>query len=222
MAEFQPMVAIDAITAELIQTGSGQIFDESDTAGVVPLTVTDLSGVAWPGGEVPVVRGQVVGFDTGADGPSRVLWKSGSNTVFVWSPSAMEAAAAEVAAAAVSSSSAASAAAAAAADAADAAQQAAAAERTAAEVAYEPEGQIDATTVQEAVQQAAALGGGSGTSDVMTVIYRTGLYPSLPDTKPAGITLVRFYGPVQPTGLPAWVGVGPTQVPSVYEYVATS
>lgn len=90
-------------------------------------------------------------------------------------------------------------------------------------IRFTPGGGITAEDLQTAVLQAAAMGGGgSGTSEVMVVTYRSGAYPSLPSTKPTGVKLVQFLGPVQPTGLPSWIGLGASQVPSQYSPVATS
>lgn len=87
---------------------------------------------------------------------------------------------------------------------------------------------ITATTVKAAIEQAAATGGGggggTGTSSVLVVKFASGQYPALPATKPAGVTLILFKGPVQPTtgnvsgGIPAYVGDGSTQIMADYEY----
>ena len=107
MAIFEPMVAIDRLTGALVLSGSGVIYAEEDTARTTPLVVTDPSGVAYPGGLVPVAGGKVASFDTGPEGPARALWASDDNEVFVWSPSALEASAGAAADAAATSASAA-------------------------------------------------------------------------------------------------------------------
>lgn len=92
---------------------------------------------------------------------------------------------------------------------------------TATEVTVTPSTNLPQTTVQAALEDVAARAG-AGTSGVMVVTYRSGSYPTLPTTKPAGVQLVQFIGPVQATGLPSWIGTGSTQVPSIYDVVATS
>ena len=89
------------------------------------------------------------------------------------------------------------------------------------EVTVTPTTDLPQTNVQAALNDLATRAG-SGASNIMVVVYRSGAYPALPSTKPAGVSLVLFKGPVQPTGLPSWIGVGPTQVLSEYEIAATS
>lgn len=48
--------------------------------------------------------------------------------------------------------------------------------------------------------------GGTGASDVLTVLYSSGAYPSQPATAPAGIKVRQFLGPVPYEG-PTWTGV---------------
>jgi hypothetical protein len=100
MAVFHPTVALDSITGELVVAGAGTIHATTDVTGVTPLPVTDMSGVSWSGDQVPVHGGLVAAFDTGEEGPTRVLWISGGHVITLWSPEAMEVAAATSAAAA--------------------------------------------------------------------------------------------------------------------------
>lgn len=84
---------------------------------------------------------------------------------------------------------------------------------------------LTALNVQQALEQllaAIGTGGGGSGSGLLIYTFRSGAYPSLPTTKPANIQRVLFQGPVPPTGLPSWMGLGSTQIPSVYEYVATT
>lgn len=64
----------------------------------------------------------------------------------------------------------------------------------------------------------AANGGGSGGGSIMAWIYRSGAYPALPSTKPAGVLLIEARGPVAPSSVPSWVGNGADQVPLDYAY----
>lgn len=65
---------------------------------------------------------------------------------------------------------------------------------------------------------AASGGAGSGGGSVMAWIYRSGAYPSLPSSKPAGLLLIEARGPVAPSAVPSWVGNGADQVPLDYAY----
>lgn len=67
-------------------------------------------------------------------------------------------------------------------------------------------------------ERIAASGGGGGGGSILPWIYRSGAYPTLPATAPAGVMLVTARGPVAPSVLPSWVGNGPTQVPADYVY----
>jgi len=61
-------------------------------------------------------------------------------------------------------------------------------------------------------------------SELLVVKYSGGQYPALPASKPAGVSLVLFKGPVQPTsvnvlgGIPAYIGDGASQIMADYEY----
>ncbi|WP_100813000.1 hypothetical protein [Microbacterium lacus] len=96
-------------------------------------------------------------------------------------------------------------------------------------VAFTPVDNLTATDVQEAIRQAAQTGGGTGTggaSEVKVVRFASGQYPALPATKPFGVSLVLFKGPVQPTtanvsgGIPTYLGDGANQIMADYEYRA--
>jgi hypothetical protein len=93
------------------------------------------------------------------------------------------------------------------------------------EVTFAPTTAIPDTNVQAAIERAATMGGGgSGAAGLLVVKYASGAYPALPATKPSGVQLVIFKGPVQPTsgnvasGIPSWVGDGATQIMADYEY----
>lgn len=64
----------------------------------------------------------------------------------------------------------------------------------------------------------------SGSSELLVIKYASGQYPALPATKPAGVTLILFKGPLQPTslnvvgGLPSYLGDGANQIMADYEY----
>lgn len=61
-------------------------------------------------------------------------------------------------------------------------------------------------------------GGSGGTSSTMLHRYTGSGYPTLPSSKPAGVSIVDAIGPTYPTSLPSWVGFGPTQIPLRYSY----
>jgi hypothetical protein len=90
---------------------------------------------------------------------------------------------------------------------------------TASSLTFVPSGSITATDVQTAIQQAAATGGGTGTSAVYVWRYSAGGWPTLAATKPAGVLEVRALGPSYPTSIPTWVGLGAAQVPMSYSKV---
>ena len=68
-------------------------------------------------------------------------------------------------------------------------------------------------------ERIALNGGGTGGGSVYAWRYVSGAYPTLPSTKPAGVVIVAAVGPLAPSVLPSWIGNGPTQVPSTYDYV---
>src|SRR5690606_29858572 len=76
--------------------------------------------------------------------------------------------------------------------------------------------QAQAASIADA--RIAASGGGSGGGSIMAWIYRSGGYPALPSTKPAGVLLIEARGPVAPSSVPSWVGNGADQVPLDYAY----
>lgn len=59
-----------------------------------------------------------------------------------------------------------------------------------------------------------------GASNIRIIKYAAGAYPALPGTKPTGVDLFIFKGPVQPTGMPSYIGDGPSQIMADYEYRA--
>lgn len=85
-------------------------------------------------------------------------------------------------------------------------------------------GGLTSTTVEGALLELKASGGGSGTANTLYVKYSSGAYPALPASKPAGVDFIIYLGPVQPTnanvsgGIPAYQGDGPTQIPGEYKY----
>lgn len=93
-------------------------------------------------------------------------------------------------------------------------------------VTFTPTGTITANNVQDAIIQAALTGGGTSTNPttLLVVKYASGGYPAMPAAKPAGVSLILFMGPLQPTsanvsgGIPSYVGDGPTQIMADYEY----
>ncbi len=197
------------------------------------LVVTDLSGVP-----VPVVTSTALGVVPPvrqADHPTMVIVSGGYQTTVVSVQGLITAAEAAVAAAQQALASAQSAAA-------SAAQLAAASgipgggstgqallraaggattwgtqAMTAAQVAFAPSGAVTATTVQDAVVQAAQTGAGSGTGQILTVQHGTSGY-TVPSSRPAGVTMVWFRGPTQPLwdALPGWLG----EVDCVYDWRA--
>lgn len=99
--QYDPVVAIDAQTADLIMSGSGTVHAIDDVDAVTPLAVTDIVGVPLAGGRVPINRGLVTAFKV-AD-HQRVLWASGEHRVVIWSPTGLQKAADDAAAAAAAS-----------------------------------------------------------------------------------------------------------------------
>lgn len=73
-------------------------------------------------------------------------------------------------------------------------------------VGFTPTGGLTATSVQDAIVQAAAQGGSSVASATIDVVYSAGAYPAQPGSAPAGVKVRHFYGPVQYSG-PTWAGV---------------
>jgi hypothetical protein len=55
-------------------------------------------------------------------------------------------------------------------------------------------------------------------NNIMVVKYASGAYPALPTSKPSGVELILFKGPVQPTSLPSYAGDGASQIMADYEY----
>jgi hypothetical protein len=71
---------------------------------------------------------------------------------------------------------------------------------TASVLAYTPQGPITATDVQNAIQQAATLGGsGSAAAELKIVRYVSGAYEALPATPDAAWKTVEYRGPTTPT-----------------------
>lgn len=64
----------------------------------------------------------------------------------------------------------------------------------------------------------AASGGGSGGGQILVWEYRSGAYPALPATKPAGVVRVDAAGPVAPSSIPSWIGPATTQARLRYDY----
>ncbi len=90
-------------------------------------------------------------------------------------------------------------------------------------IPFTPAGPITAQNLQDAVVQAASMGGsGGGTSQVQVLRYAAGQYPAFPATKPTGVVMFSLIGPVVPTsgnvvgGIPSYVGNGATQIPAEY------
>jgi len=96
---FGPHVAVDATTGHLVADGFGYVVPSGAAVDAPALAVTDLSGVAYPSGLIPVVGGLVAGFRV--EDHLTVEWVSGGNRVPIWSPAAFEAAAAAAAEAAI-------------------------------------------------------------------------------------------------------------------------
>lgn len=67
----------------------------------------------------------------------------------------------------------------------------------------------------------AASGGGSGGGSILVWEYRSGAYPALPTSKPAGVVRVDAAGPVAPTSVPSWIGPATTQARLRYDYDPT-
>lgn len=70
-------------------------------------------------------------------------------------------------------------------------------------------------------EQIALSGGGSGGGSIYVWEYRSGAYPALPATKPAGVVRVDAAGPIQPSVVPSWIGPGTTQARLRYDYDPT-
>jgi hypothetical protein len=64
----------------------------------------------------------------------------------------------------------------------------------------------------------AASGGGSGGGQILVWEYRSGAYPALPTSKPAGVVRVDAAGPVAPSSVPSWIGPATTQARLRYDY----
>ncbi len=70
----------------------------------------------------------------------------------------------------------------------------------------------------------ATIATGAGLSELLVIKYSGGSYPALPASKPAGVNLILFKGPDQPTslnvnsGIPSYVGDGANQIMADYEY----
>lgn len=78
---------------------------------------------------------------------------------------------------------------------------------------------VDVSTAAAiADERIAASGGGSGGGSILVWRYRSGAYPTLPETAPPGVELVSAIGPLQPSTVPSWIGNGPLQVPATYDY----
>lgn len=79
---------------------------------------------------------------------------------------------------------------------------------------------VDSAQAADIADERIALSGGTGGGggSVYAWVYRSGAYPTLPTTAPAGVRVVMAIGPLQPSVLPSWIGNGPTQVPATYEY----
>lgn len=67
----------------------------------------------------------------------------------------------------------------------------------------------------------AASGGGSGGGQILVWEYRSGAYPTLPASKPAGVVRVDAAGPVAPSSVPSWIGPATTQARLRYDYDPT-
>jgi hypothetical protein len=67
----------------------------------------------------------------------------------------------------------------------------------------------------------AANGGGGGGGTTLDWEYRSGAYPALPATKPAGVLRVHAYGPVAPSSVPSWIGPAVDQARLSYDYDPT-
>lgn len=67
-------------------------------------------------------------------------------------------------------------------------------------------------------QRIAVSGGGSGGGQILVWEYRSGAYPALPTTKPAGVVRVDAAGPVAPSSVPSWIGPATTQARLRYDY----
>lgn len=95
---------------------------------------------------------------------------------------------------------------------------------TASAVSFVPAGGVTASTVQDAIIQAASMGSGGGAtaSQVQVIRFASGQYPALPTAKPVGVIMFTFIGPVVPTsgnvsgGIPSYVGNGASQIPAEY------
>lgn len=85
---FPPMVAY-TIEGEILRSGTGQVFAESDTSYATPLTVYDLAGVAHTTVDIDS-QGVTEAFR--ADAPV-VVWKSGDVVLPIWSGTGMREAA---------------------------------------------------------------------------------------------------------------------------------
>jgi hypothetical protein len=93
-------------------------------------------------------------------------------------------------------------------------------------ISFAPTTSNPANDVQTAIANLGAGGGGTGAGNVRVVKYASGQYPAFPVSKPAGVDLYVMKGPVFPTtvniagGLPLYLGDGPTQIMTDFEYRA--
>jgi hypothetical protein len=79
--------------------------------------------------------------------------------------------------------------------------------------------QAQAASIADA--RIAASGGGGGGGTTLDWEYRSGAYPALPATKPAGVLRVHAYGPVAPSSVPSWIGPAVNQARLSYDYDPT-
>lgn len=101
MTDFMPVVALDRLSGELVQSGFGTVHEFGSPWDSTPLAVTDMGGVPYPGNAVPVTAGLVSAFKT-VDAHDLVEWRSGGSAVPMWSPAGQIAAAQAAAEAAAS------------------------------------------------------------------------------------------------------------------------
>lgn len=101
LIQYDPLVAYDAMSGELLVTATGTIHALDDVDALTPLPVTDLAGVPLAGAQVPVVRGLTTGFRV--EDAQRVMWVSGEHRITLWSPTGLQAAAEAAATSAASS-----------------------------------------------------------------------------------------------------------------------
>lgn len=79
---------------------------------------------------------------------------------------------------------------------------------------------VTATNVSAALSEVKATAGSGGASGVLVWRYTGGQWPTLPASKPAGVSIVMAVGPSFPASPPSWTGLDGTKALLSYQKVA--